>query len=723
MGKLTFRLFSVFLTLSVLLAAQGVRPAYAAGYVVNSLADNTTDDAFCTLREAILAANNAPANANCGPGSSADDTITFSVSGTITLGSTLPNIVSGAGTLTIDGGGNITVSGANLYRVMYVNSGANLTLQNITIANGNAGGGDGGGIYNNGALTVSGSSFNGNIANFGGGIYNNSSGTATITGAIISGNSATGGGGGALNGGTMNIISSLFYNNTSGFSAGGIINGGTLNITRSTFHSNNASNTGGGIRNDNPGTVTIANSTFASNSATLNGGGIHNASTLTVNNSTFYNNSAVNGGGIRNANTATIKNTIIANSPSGGNCSDMAFTAASTNNMATDATCGSSFAQVTIIQLNLGALTGSPAYFPLNPGSFAIDAGDPTTCAAAPVNNESQNGTARPQDGNGDSTAVCDIGSYEYDPTPPVVVTHSLQASYTGSGPGFFTVTFSEAVDDPAGDIGPDDVTNPDNYLLIEKGVNAAADTVSCAGGVAGDDSQQTVTSVSYNSGTFTSTVTLAGALPAGKYRLFVCGTTSIVDLAGNPLNGGTDFTFDFVVQPAAATLPATGFPMGRVTRLPEQPAEKAYAATELTLEIPALKVKAPIVGVLKSGGTWDVSWLGNSVGWLEGSAFPTWQGNTVLTGHVWDADNTPGIFNQIKNLKYSDRFYIHAFGQTYVYEVRENTWLSGASRVDKFFKHEEYDWVTLLTCEGYNPLSGNYFFRRMVRAVLVEVK
>jgi len=171
------------------------------------------------------------------------------------------------------------------------------------------------------------------------------------------------------------------------------------------------------------------------------------------------------------------------------------------------------------------------------------------------------------------------------------------------------------------------------------------------------------------------------------------------------------------------SSLPSTGFPMGRVTSLSPQPAEKAYAAySDLTLEIPSLGIKAPIVGVLKSSDGWDVSWLGNSVGWLEGSAFPTWAGNTVLTGHVWNADNTPGIFAGIKNLKYGDRFAIHAFGQTYIYEVRENTWVWGNS-VSKVFKHEDYDWVTLLTCEGYNPLTGKYLFRRMVRAVLVEVK
>jgi len=162
---------------------------------------------------------------------------------------------------------------------------------------------------------------------------------------------------------------------------------------------------------------------------------------------------------------------------------------------------------------------------------------------------------------------------------------------------------------------------------------------------------------------------------------------------------------------------------MGRVTRLPEPPTAWAYADSDLVLEIPALGVQAPIVGVPLAEGMWDVTWLGDSVGWLEGSAFPTWRGNTVLTGHVWDADDTPGVFVALKRLTYGDRILIHAFGQTYVYEVRENTWLWGDRQVRRVFRPEAYDWVTLLTCEGYNPLTGNYLFRRMVRAVLVEVK
>jgi len=55
-------------------------------------------------------------------------------------------------------------------------------------------------------------------------------------------------------------------------------------------------------------------------------------------------------------------------------------------------------------------------------------------------------------------------------------------------------------------------------------------------------------------------------------------------------------------------------------------------------------------------------------------------------------------------------------------YEVRENR-LIGTGKISEVFQHEEKDWVTLVTCEAYNPLPGDYFFRRMVRAVLVRVK
>ena len=208
--------------------------------------------------------------------------------------------------------------------------------------------------------------------------------------------------------------------------------------------------------------------------------------------------------------------------------------------------------------------------------------------------------------------------------------------------------------------------------------------------------------------------------------------------LASNLVSGDTNGVLDVFVHeigvraptptprpasaPAPAALPATGFAPERVTRLPAQPAGKAYSTDSgLTLDIPTLGIKAAVVGVPRSADGWDVTWLGKDAGYLEGTAFPTWNGDSVIAGHVWDADNKPGPFLNLKQLKYGDPVRIHGWGQVYTYQVRENAlvWPDDTASV---LKHEEGAWVTLLTCEDFNLLFDRYTYRRIVRAVLVSV-
>ena len=146
--KLSFtKSWTVILTLLALtFSAIGVTPAHAAGIVVNSLLDIPAVDSNCTLREAIQNANdNAATNAECAAGSGAD-TITFSVSGTIPLSSTLPNITDVTG-LTVDGAGQtVTISGGHIVQVFLVDPVASLTLDHLTIADSNFVGYGGGGV-------------------------------------------------------------------------------------------------------------------------------------------------------------------------------------------------------------------------------------------------------------------------------------------------------------------------------------------------------------------------------------------------------------------------------------------------------------------------------------------------------------------------------------------------------------------------------------------------
>jgi CSLREA domain-containing protein len=72
-----------------------LQPIYATTIIVNTVADHTTNDAFCTLPEAILTANGTPANGNCGIGAAGLDTIAFNLSAgtpSITLSNPLANI-------------------------------------------------------------------------------------------------------------------------------------------------------------------------------------------------------------------------------------------------------------------------------------------------------------------------------------------------------------------------------------------------------------------------------------------------------------------------------------------------------------------------------------------------------------------------------------------------------------------------------------------------------
>ncbi len=168
--------------------------------------------------------------------------------------------------------------------------------------------------------------------------------------------------------------------------------------------------------------------------------------------------------------------------------------------------------------------------------------------------------------------------------------------------------------------------------------------------------------------------------------------------------------------------LPETGFAPDRVFNLPIRPLDKAYTEMgDLWLEIPSLDLQTPIVGVPLGEDGWDVRWLWNQVGYLESTAAPTWPGNTALTAHVYNAVGRPGPFVKLHSLTYGDHIIIHAWGSRYVYEVRVNQRV----RPDDMsvLKHETYDWITLLTCQGYDERTNSYNFRRAVRAVLVSVE
>lgn len=156
--------------------------------------------------------------------------------------------------------------------------------------------GSGGGIYSDeGELTVSDSSFIGNLANSGGGILNNR-GVLTVVNSTFNGNSA---GGTAIwnQDGVLNISQSTISNSENP-AFGAVLSQGLpslLTITDTTINGN----VGGGVTKFG-GNVTITRSTISGNSTAYHGGGIYSrGGNLTVTDSTISGNTASSNGGIR----------------------------------------------------------------------------------------------------------------------------------------------------------------------------------------------------------------------------------------------------------------------------------------------------------------------------------------------------------------------------------------------------------------------------------------
>jgi len=383
------------LTAAALLVTFGAgQPAHAATIAVNTTADELNSDGDCSLREAIQAANTDSTVDGCGAGSGADTIVV--PAGTYTLSIAGANEDANATgdfdittELTINGVGAATtiIDGAKLDRLFHVLSSGSVVMSGVTIRNGDPSPWlAGGGIANEGNVTISRSRIVGNTAYFGGGVYNG--GTFTMENSTISDNTAP----------------------VAGFGGGFVDQGGA--------------------------TAAFTNVTISGNTASGFGGGIATYSSLTINSSTIVSNTAYTGdGGISSQpGAAVIKNTIVADNRFPGHnwwvdCGGT-VTSAGHNLIENTGGCnivGDTSGNITGLDPVLGPLTDNGGFtqtHALLPGSPAIDAGSPD----CPPPAADQRGFARPVDGDGDTILVCDIGAYESGtpaPTPTPTPTPS----------------------------------------------------------------------------------------------------------------------------------------------------------------------------------------------------------------------------------------------------------------------------------------------------------
>ena len=291
LNKKFIHLIMLAAMLTGLFSLKPATSAHAATQTVNTLTDENDGsclDGDCSLRDAIAV-------------SADNDTITFSVTGTIVLTAALT--VDKSLTITGPGSAQLTLDGNNQYQIFilsddtptntinisgmtmtkgYANpavvcgggairSWAFLTMNDVVITNNHAPADvvncfypRGGGVLffnGKGSLTLTNSTISNNSTYWGGGgvYFQSQTGNVSLDNVIVDGNQSTG-----SDGGGMSIENAL----------------ATASITNSTFSNNDAigsGSRGGGLllyKNITTPTVTIQNSTFSLNTA-YDGGGIY----------------------------------------------------------------------------------------------------------------------------------------------------------------------------------------------------------------------------------------------------------------------------------------------------------------------------------------------------------------------------------------------------------------------------------------------------------------
>jgi CSLREA domain-containing protein len=350
--------------------------ADAATITVPTTADGS--GSACTLRDAIKAANFDDPEGAC-PAGSGSDLISITAVGTIALGSTLPQVESA---MTISGPGDMALvalqGNGTSFRVLDIQTTSDVTISNLTVADGFANG-DGGGIShtNGGQLTLDHVQLTGNEAHAaandtfvsarGGGVFNGFGSSLHVRDSLISLNEVsavhTGATGGAVADGSaiasfgpLTVERASVVSNTTNASSQNVVNatgavvsagqtqiadsgitGNSWNVT-ATGGAGNALLNGGGLEIrpvTTADTFTLENSTIGANTGTVSGttAGLERGGGLdfsgqadgSVQSSTIAQNQANFGGANVHINasghTLTFENSIVAdNMGAGANC-------------------------------------------------------------------------------------------------------------------------------------------------------------------------------------------------------------------------------------------------------------------------------------------------------------------------------------------------------------------------------------------------------------------
>ncbi|MEV7446251.1 hypothetical protein AB0O22_34775 [Streptomyces sp. NPDC091204] len=235
----------------------------------------------CDTAALITAINNA--NLNVDTVIDLEPYCLYEVTAPYTVGADdgLPPITNNAG-VTINGH-NATIKrvATTNFRLFEVGTSAavpgNLTLNDLTVMNGQPGAAIGGGavlLNSNSTFAGTNVAFQGGTANLGGGARFRTNSTATLTDSRISDNRTTGGastGAGLYSEGRVTLVNTHITSNRARVGGGLAHSSGALTLTGGSVKHNTAFDDGGGIYTDGNGTLSVTGTAITDNRVTTGG--------------------------------------------------------------------------------------------------------------------------------------------------------------------------------------------------------------------------------------------------------------------------------------------------------------------------------------------------------------------------------------------------------------------------------------------------------------------
>ncbi|MDP6717980.1 MAG: choice-of-anchor Q domain-containing protein, partial [Pirellulaceae bacterium] len=170
--------------------------------------------------------------------------------------------------LTIDGSGHdVYVSGGSRSQIFNIGPNGDVELNKLTLFLGYAT--QGGGIFNDGQLTLDGVTVRNGTASGasgeGGGLHNTANGSVTISNSTFNNNWSDALGGAIFNAGSLTTFNTTVSGNTADDGAGIYNSSGMTNASHITVSGNRARGPGGGVMALDSGKILLANSIVANN--------------------------------------------------------------------------------------------------------------------------------------------------------------------------------------------------------------------------------------------------------------------------------------------------------------------------------------------------------------------------------------------------------------------------------------------------------------------------